>query len=249
MGVIGGTLLAFGTWYTFTGALLLHLSFVFDLVDGEVARYRKSESLTGIYLELLCHHIVNPLVLMGISFGVYNIFHDPKVFIFGFSAILSRKLVDLTRQCRFQAVLSGYFHHRSEENANKCQFRGHGKGDEILLVYGSEEKTYLTSRSQILYKISHIVLMLHGPVLISPIILLASLTDMVVPLMMIGPMKLNIMYVVLIFYGTFSHLVWLGLMFLTVKSKSIEKMYSLLLRARDVNCILKKKRKSNSKRK
>jgi len=232
IGVIGGTMLAFGNWYTFTGALLLHLNLIFDLVDGEVARYRKGESLTGIYLELLCHHIVNPLVLVGISFNVYTVFHDPTVFIFGFSAIFSRMLMSLAERCKVQAAFSKYLRAHARvrgENADKCQLGGQCKDDKIPPASDSDEATYLASRSQVLYKISRIILHgLHGQTMRNNLILLASLTDMVIPLMMIGSLKLNLMYILLIFYGTFSHLLWLALVFLAVKTKSIDKLYSLL---------------------
>jgi len=230
IGVLGGILLAFGNWYSIAGALLLHLHVIFDFVDGEVARYRKSESLTGIYLDLLCHHIVNPIVFVGISFNVYNVFHDPNVFIFGFSAILSRKLIVLTRQCKFQAIFYGYFYHRSGENVNKRQLRGQGKEGKIPPASDFDEKTYLASRSQVLYKISHITLILQGQFMRDILILLASLTGMAIPLTMIGSLKLNLMYIVLIFYGTFSHLLWPALVFLAIKTKSIDKLYSLLFK-------------------
>jgi len=235
IGVIGGTMLAFGNWYTFTGALLLHLHLIFDCVDGEVARYRKGESLTGAYVELLCHHIVNPLVFMGFSFNVYNVFQDPKVFIFGFSAILSRMLMSIAGRCKVQAVFSEYVraHSRSGQDANKFQLRCHGKEDKIPPPSDPDEKTYLASRSQVLHKISHIIyICIAGQTMRNNFILIASLIDMAIPLIIIGPLKLNLMYILLIFYGTFSHLVWLSLVFLDVKTKSIDKLYSMLFNAR-----------------
>lgn len=234
IGVIGGTMLAFGNWYTFTGALLLHLHLIFDCVDGEVARYRKGESLTGTYLELLCHQIVNPLVFMGISFNLYNVFHDPKVFIFGFSAILSRMLMGFAEGCKVQVAFSEWFRarNRSGENTNKRQLRGHGKEDKTPPASDSDEKTYLASRSQVLYKISRIIFNFHGQTMRNNFILLASLIDMAIPLVMIGPLEVNLMYIVLVFYGTFSHLLWLALVSLAVKTKSYDKLYSSLFNAR-----------------
>lgn len=38
------------------GVTLLHLAFWLDHVDGQVARWRRSESLTGVYLDYWMHH-------------------------------------------------------------------------------------------------------------------------------------------------------------------------------------------------
>jgi len=226
VGIFAGVLLAYGNLYTLIGALLLHLSFIFDLVDGEVARYRKSGSIIGIYLELLNHHIVIPFVLICISFMVYDVFHDPKVFIFGFSAVLSQWLIMIVREGKYITVFLQ--HKATKERSSKDHPRVYYKEKISPGVLFEEEKIYLTSKSHIIFKISKIILESHGIILTSNIILFASLIDMAIPWIVIWPLKLNVMYLFLIFRGTFSHFLWLGLMFLTVKTKSLDKMYSLL---------------------
>ena len=100
-GVAAGTLFISGNyWYSIAGALLFMLSILLDLVDGEVARYRKASSLRGWYLDRLTHNIVYPYIFVGISFGGYADFHDIRIFIFGFSAslfVLLMFLVQLER--------------------------------------------------------------------------------------------------------------------------------------------------------
>lgn len=62
--------------YSLIGLFLHHFSFVLDAVDGEVARYRKMMSTRGVYLDLMTHIIVNPLLVLGMSIGAFM--HPPS---------------------------------------------------------------------------------------------------------------------------------------------------------------------------
>jgi len=87
--VAAGILFSFGNyWYAIIAALLSNLSEELDYVDGEVARYKGTSSPFGQYLDRLGHIIVYPTLFMGISYGVYNNFHNPIIFIFGCSTFL-----------------------------------------------------------------------------------------------------------------------------------------------------------------
>lgn len=54
-----------------TAAILFQLGFLFDCVDGEVARYRKKEGYGGAYLDLLGHHLVSPLLFMCWGLSIF----------------------------------------------------------------------------------------------------------------------------------------------------------------------------------
>ena len=54
------------------GVILLQLGFVLDLVDGEVARWKNTQSITGFYLDQIGHVVVIPIFLFGLGFGVWN---------------------------------------------------------------------------------------------------------------------------------------------------------------------------------
>ena len=89
IGIIAGIFFVFGNyWYTLVGALLLLLSNIVDCVDGEIARYRKSVSVAGKYIESLNDYIVHPFIFVCISFGLYNIFHNVFIFVLGFLIVL-----------------------------------------------------------------------------------------------------------------------------------------------------------------
>ena len=53
IGIVGGTFFAFGDpKYWAVGVFMFYLAQIFDRVDGEVARYNKSASAAGEYLDL-----------------------------------------------------------------------------------------------------------------------------------------------------------------------------------------------------
>jgi len=97
VGIIGATLLSFGNyWYAVIAIILLAFSMVLDHVDGEVARYRGQSSDRGVFLDLLFHSIVDSLVFISLSFGVYIISNNAIYFIFGFlasSSLLWRQVI------------------------------------------------------------------------------------------------------------------------------------------------------------
>ena len=53
------------------GGLLLWMYILLDKVDGEVARYRKTVSLRGIFLDEIGHLVIQPLLFVGLSVHVY----------------------------------------------------------------------------------------------------------------------------------------------------------------------------------
>jgi len=89
VGMIGAFLFGLGSyWCNIAGAICLLLSTILDYSDGEVARYRKTCSWIGSFLELICHQLVHGSIFIGISWGVYyHYWSHPLVFGFGFSGL------------------------------------------------------------------------------------------------------------------------------------------------------------------
>ena len=69
-----GTILSF-----FAGCLLLQFWYIMDMVDGEIARYKKQTSFTGVYFDSLTHYVIHPFVFVGIGLGLYS--KDPSLYI------------------------------------------------------------------------------------------------------------------------------------------------------------------------
>jgi hypothetical protein len=73
-GVTAAVLLASPGLLAGLGAcLLLYISFLLDQVDGEVARYRKTCSLRGVYLDELRHLVVYAVPVFALGFDVARV--------------------------------------------------------------------------------------------------------------------------------------------------------------------------------
>jgi len=72
VGVCGAFAIGYGTFQSgIVGVILLQIGFVFDCVDGEIARYHKQSSVNGIFIDFLGHRIVIPLIFLGAAFMIY----------------------------------------------------------------------------------------------------------------------------------------------------------------------------------
>lgn len=70
-GVAGGILTAFPSALALWSAvLLLQLAYLFDVVDGEVARVRGTSSRRGTYLDLIGHFVQNRALYAGSTFSL-----------------------------------------------------------------------------------------------------------------------------------------------------------------------------------
>lgn len=92
-GFIGAIFLFFGDpLYALIGALFLELFSIFDFVDGEVARYRKSRTTFSEFFQDLAHPLVEPLTYLALGFGLYRTLGDTFVFVIAFSGVLATYL-------------------------------------------------------------------------------------------------------------------------------------------------------------
>jgi len=70
VGLASCIFLAFGS-YALTGAILASIYLVLDCVDGNIARYRNSESPFGKFIDASGSYIVSSLLFMSIGLGAY----------------------------------------------------------------------------------------------------------------------------------------------------------------------------------
>ncbi len=75
-------------WLNLLASLFLHIAFILDCTEGEIARYRNTCSLKGKYLDRLCHTVAYPLIFIGISIGVYNVYHDLIYLVMGYMVVV-----------------------------------------------------------------------------------------------------------------------------------------------------------------
>jgi len=89
--------------YWLAGLFLLHLSVILDCVDGEIARYRKTASPSGAYLDWICTCFSLPYLLACMSFGIYHELHSVGVLAVGFLAVIGISVM-IVHQPLVQAI-------------------------------------------------------------------------------------------------------------------------------------------------
>ena len=72
----------------FCGVVLLHLGYIFDVVDGEVARYREKTSLSGMFLDFVNHATIMPMTFGCLSFHYFFVTSLLLYFYLGLGIIL-----------------------------------------------------------------------------------------------------------------------------------------------------------------
>jgi phosphatidylglycerophosphate synthase len=85
------------------GVALAHLSFWLDHVDGQVARWRRTSSLDGVYFDYLMHYLANALLGFALGLGIAVRSGDVRWTIAGFSLALGWVLLSLHNDCRYKA--------------------------------------------------------------------------------------------------------------------------------------------------
>ena len=79
-GFIVGFLFSFGTyWYMLVGAIAFEFLYVWDAIDGEIARYKKTSSLNGVFLDLIAHLTNMAVPFIGLTIGIYKL--NPSIYV------------------------------------------------------------------------------------------------------------------------------------------------------------------------
>lgn len=77
VGVIGGAvLLVPGLTGAILAVVLFQIYLLLDCVDGEVARWRKQTSITGVYLDRIGHYLCEAALLIGFGVRGADVFHQ-----------------------------------------------------------------------------------------------------------------------------------------------------------------------------
>jgi hypothetical protein len=72
----------------YIGFSLIFTWYFLDVLDGDLARFKRKQSLKGVYIDILGHYVVNPLIFS--SFGVYLalMFNNINYFALGFASFV-----------------------------------------------------------------------------------------------------------------------------------------------------------------
>ncbi|WP_165840076.1 CDP-alcohol phosphatidyltransferase family protein [Motiliproteus coralliicola] len=102
LGCAGSGLLMLGqVGWGVAGAVLIWLGFLFDCVDGEVARYSGKGSLRGTYLDYFVGGVNDMAIMLGLSFYVAQTMGWPLVLVVtaGVAMAYLEKIIGLYAQC------------------------------------------------------------------------------------------------------------------------------------------------------
>jgi hypothetical protein len=85
------------------GVLLAHLAFWLDHVDGQVARWRGTASLDGVYLDYLMHHASSLFLGFALGYGLASKTGDVRWTIAGFAIASGWTFLNIQNDCRYKA--------------------------------------------------------------------------------------------------------------------------------------------------
>ena len=86
-----------------SGVMLAHLGFWLDHVDGQVARWRGTVSLDGVYFDYLMHHAANLALGFALGYGLAARSGETRWTIAGFAIAVGWALLSLHNDCRYKA--------------------------------------------------------------------------------------------------------------------------------------------------
>lgn len=85
------------------GVALAHLAFWLDHVDGQVARWRGTAGLDGVYLDYLMHHASGLALGFGLGYGLAGRSGDPRWAAAGMAIAAGWTFLALHNDCRYKA--------------------------------------------------------------------------------------------------------------------------------------------------
>ena len=92
-----------GRWGFVGGVGLAYLAFWLDHVDGQVARWRGTSSLDGVYFDYLMHHVASLTLGFALGFGLAVRSGDPLWAVAGGLIALGWVMLSLHNDCRYKA--------------------------------------------------------------------------------------------------------------------------------------------------
>jgi len=91
--------------------ILFRMHAVFDVCDGEVARFWQKFSLNGAYWDYMIHSLLFPLYCIAICTGLYFKFEDEMFLLLGMFLGLSQSLLLATKNTYFRALFVNNVEH------------------------------------------------------------------------------------------------------------------------------------------
>lgn len=88
------------------GSIFMQFWYLLDHVDGQIARYKKQASITGLFYDFFTHYIIYILIFTSLGFGLY-LRKDNFWFLFsGFFSSQFVLLLNLINDCKYKAFFA-----------------------------------------------------------------------------------------------------------------------------------------------
>lgn len=140
VGIIGISLFAgFSSAYFMIGALLLQAWYLLDHVDGQIARYRGTASLSGRFFDFLTHHLIHGIIFFPLGLYVERIYGWSNAVNWGFATTLSMMIFNLINDTKYKT----FFEALSRKNEFKMYLSETGGNLEISCVRGDNKNSLL----------------------------------------------------------------------------------------------------------
>src|SRR5439155_20681758 len=83
---------------TAVGWACLYAAFLLDKVDGEMARYRRHESVLGILLDRFHHRLVEPLLFLAVGIRAWHATGSGWPLLAALAAMIAANVIEETQQ-------------------------------------------------------------------------------------------------------------------------------------------------------
>lgn len=97
--------LSFDPLYILVGVILWRLHILFDLCDGEVARFNQSFSINGAYWDYMIHAVLFPMCFFSITYALSQHFSNPQFLIVGAIGSIVLSLMLAVKNNYYRAML------------------------------------------------------------------------------------------------------------------------------------------------
>ncbi len=105
----------------FLGAALLQLWYLLDHVDGQIARYHKTNSLTGRFFDYIMHHLIHGVIFFSLGFYVYQMTYEIVFVVWGFIASISIMMFNLVHDAKYKTFFERFASAKSFSVINDSQ--------------------------------------------------------------------------------------------------------------------------------
>lgn len=141
-GILSVVILALpGQGFFLTAVILLHTWYLLDHVDGQIARYRKTVSLTGRFFDFLMHHIVHGILFFGLGFYSAARYENGFFLIWGFVTAFFQTTLNLLYDVKYKTYFE-FISQRPEVKFAYGKQRPKGPDEKALGTSSSRKRRF-----------------------------------------------------------------------------------------------------------